>query len=182
MIKTDTNILIEFKDSLNKSTKPYIAAMYHHLFSILTDEELTDILIYYQTVYNEDKEGWFYQFHKSIRQCDFFGNNLYSYRIVSKLTEEQNKRLDEVKKIWDGQYKDWKKKNGNEDFAKYKEFRRLPECVVVSEEMDKLNKIKNTKEDVRITGHLDMVLWNTIHLDKDNELQKILERTFKICS
>jgi hypothetical protein len=182
MTKTDVNILTEFKDSLNKCTTPYLGAMYHHLFSILSDEELTELLTYHQSVYNEDKEGWFYQFHKSIRQCDFFGNDLLSYRTVNMLTEEQTKRREELRKIWDGQYKDWKKKNGNEDFEKYKIFRRLPECVVVYEELHKLNKIKNTKEDIQITGHIDMLLWNTIHLDTENELQKILERTFKICS
>ena len=41
--------------------------------------------------------------------------------------------------------------------------------------------ISREQEDVRITGHLDMILWNTIHMDINNELFNAFERTFKLC-
>lgn len=182
MVKTDVNILSEFKDLLNKCTTPYIGEMYNHLFSILSDEELTELLTHYQSVYNEDREGWFYQFHKSIRQCDFFGNNLRSYRVVDKLTEEQSKRREELRKIWNKQYKLFLTEHPDEDWDAYKEFKRLPGNQSILNELKELNSISGTKEEVSINGHLDMIFWNTIHLDRANELKKILERTFKICA
>ena len=64
----------------------------------------------------------------------------------------------------------------------YRIFNQRPDRVESLNELSKLNSILRTEEDFGISGHLDMLLWNTIHLDKDNELQSILERTFKICS
>lgn len=181
MPTTDTSIVLEFKNLL-ESNHSDITSLYRHIFCIMSDERLSETLEYYKTLYQEDKENWFYLFHKSIRQSDFFGNDVLSYRIVNMLTDEQKTRREELLKIWDNQYKEFKKKNEDEDYAKYKEFRKLPECVEVSTELQKLNGIMKTKEETRISGHLDMILWNTIHLDKDNELQTILETTFKICS
>lgn len=181
MPTTETNIVQEFKEIL-KSKHSDIASLYHHIFSIMSDEHLSETLEYYKTVYQEDKESWFYYFHKSMRQTDFFGNDVLSYRIVNMLTDEQKARREELLKIREKQYKKFKKKNKDENYEKYKEFRKLPECVEVLTELQKLNEIMNTKEETRISGHLDMILWNTIHVDKNNELQSILERTFKICS
>lgn len=181
MVKIETNIFSEFKDLLNKCTTPYIGEMYNHLFSIMGEEELTELLTYYQSVYKKNKEDWFYRFHKSIRQTDFF-DNLSAYRRVDKLTEEQNKRRVELQKMWDKQCKKFKKENPDEDWDKYKEFRRLPGNQTILNELKELGSISRTQEEVSINGNLDMILWNTIHLDTENELQKILERTFKICA
>ena len=90
------DIVKVFKENLkNKMTD--IGSLYHHIFSILPEEDLKEILESWLTEYNEDKENWFYYFHKSIRQCDFFGLSLHRY--VDRLTDEQYKRRNELLKI-----------------------------------------------------------------------------------
>ena len=182
MTKTEVEILKEFKDVLKRNSSD-ISSMYHHLFSILSEEELTKILIDLQNIYNEDKEDWFYSFHKSIRQCDFFGDNLQSYRIINKLTEEQTKRRRELMNIRKNQFDtEFKSLSPEEKMEDYLEFNKREDRVESLKELKILNDLYRTKEEVSIAGHLDMLLWNTIHLDRENELQKIFERTFKLIS
>ena len=50
----ETNILVEFKEIL-KSKHSDIASVYHHLFSLLSDQELKDHLDVWKTIYIEDK-------------------------------------------------------------------------------------------------------------------------------
>jgi hypothetical protein len=174
------DIVKEFKEIL-KSKSSDICSMYHHLFSIFPEKELKENLEYWLSHYQENKEDWFYDFHKSIRQTDFF--NLTLHRYVNKLTEEQSNRRQELSNIRQKQYRqEFKTQNPEEKMEDYRIFNQRPDRVESLKELTKLNSILRTEEEFRISGHLDMLLWNTIHLDKDNELQSILERTFKICS
>ena len=173
-----TNILSEFKTNL-KNIQTYrfehISSMYHHLFSLLTDEELSEILETWKDEYNKDKEDWFYYFHKSIRQTDFF-NNIRAYRVIDKLTDDQrtrrqfllHKRMDQLKEH-----------DTDEEFIA---LRQTEEWKNDLKELQKLNSILYTEDEFSIAGHLDMLLWNTIHLDTENYLKNIFERTFKIVS
>lgn len=174
------DVVKEFKEIL-KSKNSDICSIYHHLFSIIPEDELKGKLEYWMSHYQEHKEEWFYDFHKSIRQSDFF--NLTLHRYVNKLTEEQSKRRFELLKIRRIQYKEeFEALNPDEKMENYRIFNQRPDRVESLNELSKLNSIMNTEEEFRISGHLDMLLWNTIHLDNDNELKKILELTFKICS
>lgn len=174
------NIVKEFKNIL-KTKNSDISVIYHHLFSILPEEDLKLSLEYLLTEYNEDKENWFYYFHKSIRQGDFFDLSLHRY--VNKLTDEQREKRSELLKIRNKQYKEeFKVQNPDEKMEEYRIFNQRPDRVESFNELSKLNRIMRTEEEFSISGHLDMILWNSIHIDKEDELKSVMERTFKICS
>lgn len=173
------NIVKEFKEYLKKNTSD-IASMYYYLFLILPEETLKENLEYWASQYKENEEDWFYLFHKSIRQTDFF--NLSIYRKVNKLTKEQTNRRNELLNIRKKQYEEeFESKNPDGKIEDYRIFNQRPDRVETFKELSKLNSVMYTEEKFQISGHLDMLLWNTIHLDKDEELKSILERTFKIC-
>lgn len=170
-----SKLLTEFKSEL-KTKRQFgdeIVEMYHHLFSLLSDEDLTSILEGWFEHFKSD-HGWYFQFHKSIRQTDFF-NNIRAYSIIDKLTPEQNKRRSELLSLRIEMRKKHGEKNEMDDdtFSEYKK---------LGDELFELNSLQQTKEPLEINGHLDMLLWNTIHLDSKDVLKDIFERTFKLCS
>ena len=62
-----------------------------------------------------------------------------------------------------------------------KEFENLPETIALQDELYTLNEKFHSEQTVPIVGTLDMILWNTICLDKEEELYKIMKLTFAIC-
>lgn len=152
----------EFKHDLKKRfNNDTLGHMFYHLFDLFTDEELNQVLTYYMGRYKENKEDWFYEFHKSIRQTDFF-TSLTVIRTGNALTSEQEE-----------QRKALKKKLGAS----------LPNYQAVTPELieyKRLNNLANKKEVVSYGGLFDSLLWNLIHLDEKNELKSIFERIFKI--
>lgn len=172
-------LLSEFKHNLDKFSNPYLGCIYINLFDLLGDERLEDILTQAQDDYvNHKDEGWFAMFHKRIRQCDIFAS-VKGYRVIDKLTDEQKTRRDELLKIREREWNLFVKQNPDEDYAKYKEFNKTPERESTFKELQKLNDIMRTKEDVSIGGILDSILYNLIHAE--DELFDAMERTFKIC-
>lgn len=173
------NLVKEFLEILkNKSSD--ICSMYFRFFSILSEKDLKEKLEIWMSEYQDNKEDWFFYCHKSIRNSDFFDLDLYHH--VNKLTEEQKNRRTEILKIrrkeYDEEYLILYPINTMDNYRLYNQRQYRIDSL---KELSELNKIMRTEEKFEISGHLDMLLWNTIHLDKDNELQEILERTFKIC-
>lgn len=168
------DILKEFKDNLKRLDSD-IGSMYHHLFKIIPEHKLINILEYWRTQFMNDKENWFYHFHKSIRQTDFYDLNVYQR--VNNLTEEQKNRRVELLQI-----RMKMRYNKGDDTLVDMDDNTLKQYTEYGNELFELNRIMYTEEELRISGHLDMLLWNTIHLDQKNELKSILERTFKVCS
>lgn len=122
-----------------------------------------------------DDENWFYSFHKSMRQTDYF-NEVYVTYFINTQTEKDMQRMEELKKILP-LYKD----KGWGGIVKSDEAKRLG----LDEELKEYQIIrkKGSVEQRRaISGHLDMVLWNLVHLDKDNFLKRAIERFFKLQS
>jgi len=172
-----------FKDNL-KNSHEAIGACYNHLFSILPKNNLEENIEWLYQSYTEDKDKpaneqyWFYNFHKSMRQGDFFQDCTRTTR-VSLLTPEEKaemiKLAEDINAEWKQVNVEQRKANPNmlaSDYFKatYPEkYKRHRELVVGNQ----------NKETDSINGHLDMILWNLIHVDKKDYLRLCLLRTFK---
>ena len=89
------DIVQEFRKNLSeRNTNPSLNSIYSHLFSLLSDAQLRDILEFYMEE-SETDSNWFEGFHKSIRQRDFF-MGLNGYRRVNLLTEDENTRRNQL--------------------------------------------------------------------------------------
>jgi hypothetical protein len=147
--------------------------MYRHIFSCMEAESLELLLRDLKSQVND--ENWFYSFHKSMRQTDFF-NEIYVHYTTNVQTESDLKRLDELRQIlpfYTEKGVIWKDVIDSEEAKslglekEVKEFRFL--------------KGKAKKEERRIiSGHLDMLLWNLIHMDSTDFIRKFIERFFKL--
>lgn len=173
-------LLNEFKENLERFENHSFKSIYKMLFKLLGDETMEAMLKNTFNDYKKDKENWFAIFHKSIRTCDIF-TELHAYKVVDKLTDEQKNRRDELLKIREVQYNQFKKENPDEDIQNYKEFIKQPERKETLIELRKLNSIKRSEEEVSINGKLDAILYSLIAGDSANELYFAMERTFKIC-
>jgi hypothetical protein len=170
--KTPPPFTVLFFDSLKRNQSD-ISNIYQHLFSLMKFEDLEKELKYLFELSEGDddyfkesgKTDWFGIFHKSIRQTDFFQE---CYR---KIKEPQLTNLEEKEfkflrhKVRE---KGYDKTDPTGQFMFNGEYNRFLE----------LNDMKrNEQYDESIGGHLDMILWNTIQVDK-NELYNVFLRTF----
>lgn len=174
--------------------REYIGSIYLHLFKLLSDEELEEEILYLYNLYKGDdeyfkdygKENWFYLWHKSVRQVDYF-HNLKGYRIENKLNEVQNSELkklrNELEDLYEKNvYKLTRERDSEEDYKKHEDSLKSLDSIAEYNEIRKkistLKKIENTQVDIRLGGVADSILWNTVHLDKDDRLYKVFMRTF----
>lgn len=184
----------KFRNELyNLREKKEVGSIYCHLFDLKTDEDLEVELEKLHTIYNgEDsyykehgKTDWFAIWHKSIRQVDYF-DNIHSFKCVNKLSPEQEIELKDTQ----GKMEILKKKvivelkrGCTEEDVKaheesYKTLYAMPEYTDLLKKLKSLNKIKKTEEDLHLSGVMDSILWNMIHVDKESSLYKILKYTF----
>lgn len=172
------DIVKEFKDYLkNRFTNDSLAFMYKNLFDLFTNEELKAKLEYWMTQYEEHKSEWFFYFHKSIRQTDFF-YNVSVYRSEDRLTDEQRTRR---KQLLNKRHKMIEDLCPNDTDEEHKALKENVEWKTEGKELQGLNSLLNHEE--RISGGIfDSMLWELIHLDSKNELQSAFEYCFKICA
>lgn len=152
-----------------------IASSYYRLFALTDIEELETTLEVVKDEYIEntisDGDWWFTSFHKTLRQTDFF-NGFYKDVEIPLITREENKKIKSFRtkltiKIGDGFKKDdIVRDKGGKFTDEYKEILRLSE----------LKKHQTRKEP--ISGHLDMLLWELIHLDSKGVLYDIMKTMF----
>jgi hypothetical protein len=171
------NIVKEFREALKRDSTD-IGSMYHHLFSMISDSELEMSLSYWLGEYKDCVEGWYSGFHKSLRQGDFF--DVHSYNIVNKLTPEQEVRRKEILELREKEWEKFKILHPDEDWDKYKAFKTQFEDKKALAELNELNKLRRFQEETSINGHLDMLLWNTIHLDEKDLLKKTMICVFEL--
>ena len=174
------NLAKIFRGTLN-SRNDDLSSLYHHIFSILPDRDLEDSLKFMMEVKDGkcdfiNPDDWFYQFHKSIRQTDFFDKCQIIVEDpqisgdesteLDNLKNELNQFLKgfgtEQKKILGGNYKILEKHRPDD----YKRLREL-----------NFKKLKTRTDS--ISGHLDMILWNAIHIDSDGVLMKALKKNLQ---
>jgi hypothetical protein len=157
----------KFLDELKSHSGSDISETYRHLFTCMESKSLENTLTLLK---NEVKnEHWFYSFHKSMRQTDFYDDVYVEYKVDVR-TDEEQKRMEELRKI----------------LPMYP----VSNAVKTEEAIDKglenemkefrgLNKKSTTEKRRSVSGNLDMVLWNLIHLDKDNFLERFIFNFFK---
>lgn len=160
-----------FLDHLKSHSGSDISECYRHLFSCMEASNLEETLKYLRGQMGDP--DWFYLFHKSMRQTDFFQEAFVSY-VVNQQTEEDLKRIEELKavlpmyegKMWDGVVKtEEAKEMGLENEVK---------------EYHSLKRKAKVEKRRSIAGNLDMVAWNLIHLDGTNFIKVQIERFFKL--
>ena len=85
-----------FLEELKHHSGSDIAEVYRHIFSCMEAESLETLL---QELKSEvSKEDWFFYFHKSMRQTDFF-DDVYVHYTVNIQTESDLKRIEELRQI-----------------------------------------------------------------------------------
>jgi hypothetical protein len=150
-----------------------ISEVYRHIFSCMEMERIEEMLKYLQGEVNN--EDWFYSFHKSMRQTDFFGYLNVPYTINTQ-TESDQKRLEELSQVLP-----FHGKKGRiwEDVVNSEEAKELG----LEEEMNEFRFLKGKSKIEKkrnVSGHMDMILWNLIYMDKTNFLKVFIERFFKL--
>lgn len=177
-IEVKNELATAFREQLYKlSRKENIGSIYEHLFSFKTDDDLQKELEYLYTLYKgtdkyfktESIDCWFWIWHKSIRQSDYF-KDCYKITKIDLVTEEERKEfkfLSSVCKAKGFSKTEGKEENKlfNETYSRYLELHQI---------------IIREGEDVSIAGELDSMLWNLIHVDKENKLQEVFLNVFKI--
>jgi len=155
-----------------KNDSSEISSVYAPLFRILAPNNINQTLEWVYDIYagidtNYHKDDWFFAFHKSIRQTDFF-QNCFTEIKTSTLTEDEYV-----------EYGDLKAKISNAWKALTKEQRM--ETTVYSWAAENLpTEWKDNQVDREsINGNLDSVLWNLIHVDTKGVLSSVLEKVFK---
>ena len=175
MIKKSTPLAVIFIDCIKKMKNPYVVDIYLHLFRMMDEEKLERELEYlFQLSEGKDeffkksgKDDWFYIFHKSIRQTDFF-QGCYQKKKVELVTDLERK---EFKFLWNKIHEKGYDKTAEpkeEGYSFSNEYRRY---------LDLHDRIRRETEEESICGHLDMILWNTIQID-NNELYDAFLRMF----
>ena len=172
-----------FLKKLTNSTED-ISNIYLGLFGIKATDELHDMLDWLYKEYTNQKflpsaqQTWFYQFHKGIRQTDFFVGCTKTTR-KSLLTPEEKR---EMHKLADGINAEWQKvkttlRATNPNMSLYDYFNLTdPEKHKRHQEL----KVKSQNEVVvSINGDLDSVLWNIICIDANQYLRLTMLRSFK---
>jgi len=147
--------------------------IYSHLFEMLPTEDFKQTLTYTYDIsrgndkyYGKDgKEGWFFSFHKSIRQCDFY-DNIFATCEQKLLSDDEASEYKFLRtKVFDKTIVKKSEVDGElwtEEYNRYKEL---------------LGKVQREKQDYEISGRMDSILWNMIHID-EGFLHGIMEMTF----
>lgn len=147
------------------------ADIYYRLFvKLLPKDECEQTLDVWFDEYEKadksiDSDWWFVEIHKSIRQCDFYGNTTsyyMEYKPDSRITENEFKERNEILKSFQGIDIETRKTFYSE---KYKR-------------LDELNKKNHLTKKESISGHLDMILHSLISSDH-GFLKNVLENTFE---
>lgn len=164
------NILKEGAENVNGE----LYSVYYHIFMLQDLKELNDVLEQYKELAlgNDDyfkSEGekiWFHVFHKAIRQCDYFKDS-YRKGEVELLSKKEQSELTYLRNLV--YTEGYKKESDNPKELFNDQYRRYLELH---------EKKRLEKKERSIGGHLDMILWNTIHVDKKNVLERAMKEVF----
>ena len=147
----------KFLDSLRKKSdkKPKLF-IYWNLFSVLHLGD-PDFLEYIVTEYKQAPEDswWFVNFHKALRQCDYFGDSLCMTNSV--ITDEENKRRNEILSL----------RAKIRRTAEFDVESKETEYYSLGLELGVLNRKNTTYNRTSISGHLDSILYQCISNGND---------------
>jgi hypothetical protein len=156
----------KFLNELKSYSGSDISEIYRHLFICMEYHDLESILTFLKDDVNN--EHWFPMFHKSMRVTDFYGDVFVNYGVDTTSSDEKV-RMDELRTILP-----MHPNSNSVNTEKAKNMKLEGEM----NEFRKLNKKSMVKNKRCVSSNLDMVLWNLIHLDTDNFLQKFIENFF----
>jgi len=171
-ISITSNLQDTFIQELRKSTGK-IGNLYAHLFE-MQDPEAFDIDMRYtfekwkETMHLDDDDSqrgaWFFTWHKSLRQSDYF-NNCFRKSKYSLLTKEEEKWRKDFK--WSLVEKKVEKRNESGRFTEdYKNYLDLSE------------RARREEVNESINGNLDMMLWNCVQIDNKECLYHSMDDFF----
>lgn len=165
---------------LNLGNNTYLTQIYSHLFETLrySKSKFLDYC-YSEWLKEDDKEKWFYDFHKSIRQTDMFSGFNINIKLDTTLTEEESIRYGEVRSLIVEAKKELENYEWNSDEYILAKARIYVENRALNNEFNELKYKSNITESESIGGHLDMVLWNLIQIDNKNVLFDLLNNFFE---
>lgn len=162
-MKLSKKFLKELRDSQNE-----IHMIAYHLFSCMNEESLDDLLNFLKDDV-KNNEHWLHDFHKSMRQTDFFDSCFHRYK-KSFLSESEKEEYARLKKLL-----------GARDIFIPSEEIAIANNLGEEYKMWKyLRSLDNKREEESITGHLDMIFWNLLHLDRENKIEKFISKFFKM--
>lgn len=173
----ETPLADKFIDDLNEVARNHtIGSVYLGIFAVAGRTNLERDLQYLKTLFEGKDdyfkeagiENWFGIWHKSIRQTDYF-QNCFTERNLPLLSDKERSEYKHLH--WIVKQDDFDKRANceagkifNPTYLRYLELHSI--------------LIREDKR-VSIDGYLDSILWNTIHLDKEDILFETFEKTFK---
>lgn len=157
-----------------RDNENHIGMVYYQLFSLVNHKELDETIIYlFHLSIGDDeyfkeygKENWFAIWHKSVRQTNFFSDNFRKIKMPLLTADEtkefkflSNKCSEKgyIKESIDGKHL------FNDEYRRY---------------LDLFGKRRRENADESINGNLDSILWNMVHVDKEDILIKTFEYIF----
>jgi hypothetical protein len=160
----------KFLSELRKSKNEKLF-LYWNIFSILHlgDPDFLEHIIYEYKRAPEDS-WWFINFHKALRQCDYFSNSLCLAE--SKITKEETQRLNSVLLQRSRIRREYEKNGINESEIENEEY------INLGLELRSLKTKQISYERTSIAGHLDSILYECIRNSKD-ELFRYMEEFLK---
>lgn len=161
----------QFQKSLyeNKDYNNEFAVIYERLLIKLHPEgQFERDLKYLFDEYCKGNMEWMFEFHKSIRQNDFFNVSYIMEYNAPSITEEERKERKELLQIRHDKRLELKEKYSREYFNK--------EFTEQSLRINELNLKFFNKEQKNIASHLDVILYSIISSDNG-----FLEKVFKNC-
>jgi hypothetical protein len=169
MDKSNKTLEEKFLDTLRKKSddKEPKLFIYWNLFSILhlgDPNFLEYIVIEYKQA--PDDNWWFINFHKALRQCDYFSDSLCMTKSI--ITEGENKRRNEI----------LSRRAKIRREADFDEENKETEYYSLGIELGQLNKKHTTYNRESISGHLDSILHQCIRNGND-ELFNFMRDFFK---
>lgn len=152
-----------------------LSIIYFHLFRMMDMEKLNEELEYLAAL-SEGKddyfkehgaEEWFAIWHKSVRQTDYFSDIVKKGKIYL-LTDEEKKEFKFLRhKVAE---KGYVKASADGKHLFNDEYRRY---------LDLWTKSRAEVTEDSVTGHIDSILWNAVHMDDKNKLFNTFKRTFR---
>lgn len=157
-----------------KASSPYIddhvAFIYFSLFSTVNKEDLEPVFEKYYEM-SLKNASWFGDFHKDVRQADFFSGHYYEWK-QSKLTADEIIEFKELEKWFDKTSEKYMESETFDEDMKKEDANKLERFYL-------LNKKHKHRAKKDISGRLDAILYSMIHADVKNILKEVMSKIFK---
>jgi hypothetical protein len=151
---TEENFLEALRKKSNNEPNLFI---YWNLFTILHfgDPDFLEHIVDEYKRFPEDN-WWFINFHKALRQCDYFSDSLCFSE--SLITQEESKRINTILFLRSRIRREMNLEDLDIDD---------PEYLKLGEELSKLRRKSQIHQRTSISGHLDSILHQCISHGKD---------------